>query len=288
MTKELTNTKSPSSQNDKEVFVSTRHRDAPPDLYDPNTPRLGRRESEPHSSEITYLHDILETNFPNGRTIWDLHHYFIVDDIEIDIQFDISYFHDFSIPYTLSSYKASKYGGRKPTLAFNVLSKSTWRADIGENADYCRLLQIPVYIVFPSYHVASAIYKPPFLRAYILQSSGEYHIQEIKDVTIDKDGKINENAVINLSHILPIQLGIMERKKQHEGNLSLYRVILLKKDSFELYLTRVEQEKARADEEKARADEEKARADEEKARADKLEDEVKKLKDQLKQIKKSN
>ena len=79
------------------VKMSTRIENAPPDLFDPNTPRLGRRESEPHSAEITYIHDILTTNFPTGRAVWDLHHYFlgIKDPLkgkEIDIQFDVSFF----------------------------------------------------------------------------------------------------------------------------------------------------------------------------------------------------
>ncbi|MHA1765802.1 MAG: hypothetical protein ACTSVK_06020, partial [Promethearchaeota archaeon] len=57
-------------------FQSTRVRDATPDLFDPKRPRLGRRESEPHSAEVSYLYDVLRTNFPDDRVMWDLHHYF--------------------------------------------------------------------------------------------------------------------------------------------------------------------------------------------------------------------
>src|SRR5271157_3610046 len=46
-----------------------------PDL-DPSLPRIGRRESEPHSAEVSYLHDVLEANFEGSRVFWDLHHYF--------------------------------------------------------------------------------------------------------------------------------------------------------------------------------------------------------------------
>ena len=95
----------------------------PPDTYDPKALRLGRRESEPHSEEVSYLHDVLETNFPNDRTMWDLHHYFIVGKEEIDFQLDISYFKGLDIPHTLSSYHAAKYGNRIPTLGINILSK---------------------------------------------------------------------------------------------------------------------------------------------------------------------
>ena len=70
---------------DGKPVINTRHRDAKPDLYDPSVPRLGRRESEPHSDEISYLYDFLTANFPNDKTTWDLHHYFEKDDLKIDI-----------------------------------------------------------------------------------------------------------------------------------------------------------------------------------------------------------
>jgi hypothetical protein len=86
-----------SSSDGSSVKRSTRIENAPPDLYDPDVPRLGRRESEPHSSEITYIHDVLTANFPESRTVWDLHHYFTgekppLKGKKIDIQFDISFF----------------------------------------------------------------------------------------------------------------------------------------------------------------------------------------------------
>jgi len=63
------------------------------DIEDPyKKPRLGRRESEPQSEDITYLYDVLMTNFPNSRALWDLHHYFLINGNEIDLQFDISFF----------------------------------------------------------------------------------------------------------------------------------------------------------------------------------------------------
>ena len=59
--------------------------------------RLGRRESEPHSAEVSYLFEVLSTNYPSHRTLWDLHHYFGNDREQFDIQFDISLFLNFSI-----------------------------------------------------------------------------------------------------------------------------------------------------------------------------------------------
>ncbi|MHA1821864.1 MAG: hypothetical protein ACTSU2_13080 [Promethearchaeota archaeon] len=75
-------------------FHSTRH-DIEEEEEDPwleNPPRLGRRESEPHSYEITRIYDILKTNFNDSRVTWDLYHYFNVDGDTLDIQFDVSFF----------------------------------------------------------------------------------------------------------------------------------------------------------------------------------------------------
>jgi Uma2 family endonuclease len=167
---------SESNQKTKErepIIRSTRIENVEVIPFDPLTPRLGRRESEPHSEEVSYLYEVLHLNFPDSRTTWDLHHYFIVESEEIDIQFDISFFKDLKIKYSLSSYRASNFNNRVPNIAINFLSKNTWQMDIGIHADYCRLLKIPLYIVFSPYHIGKAIYKPPFLRAYILQPDGD-------------------------------------------------------------------------------------------------------------------
>ncbi|MHA1681185.1 MAG: hypothetical protein ACTSUE_09265 [Promethearchaeota archaeon] len=248
-------------------FRSRRAREMPPDLFDPTKPRLGRRESEPHSAEITYLHDVLTTNFPEDRTMWDLHHYFRTNGIDFDIQFDVSFFKGMNIPFSLPSYRAERFNHKVPTMAINVLSKSTWKTDIGENVDYCQMLKIPLYIVFPAYHVATDFYRPPFVRAYILQDNGLYVVHELKELTINDRGEINPNAVIDTSSIVPFRLGLIQNEGKYNDKLPLYRLVLLKPDEITLLPSKLEREKARADQEKARADQEKARADQEKARA---------------------
>ena len=274
--------------NIKKKFVSTRIRDAPPDTFDPNEPRIGRRESEPHSAEVSYLFDVLQTNFPNDRVIWDLHHYFMHEGRNIDLQFDISYFKNFKIDYSLSSYKASKFNNRIPDMAINILSKSTWRADVGEHVDYCRMLKIPKYILFCPYHVAKNAYKPPFLRVYTLQENGDYHIQELRKVSYEEGNKIDTKIKISFNSTIPFDIGLIKRKKMHEGDVPLYRMVLLNQKNGKLYQTKMEIEKMRADEEKKRADEEKKRADEEKKRAneekkraDELESHLKKYKEKF-------
>ena len=232
----------------KKKFISTRHRDALPDLFDPNEPRIGRRESEPHSAEVTYLFDVLKTNFPKDRAIWDLHHYFDFEKNELDIQFDISYFRNFKIDYSLSSYRASKFNDKVPDLAINILSKSTWTTDIGKHLDICRVLKIPIYLIFCPYHVATTLYKPPFVRAYILKPDGSYHLHELrKEMDFEKIDSINSDQIIDLKQNVPFNIGLVKLKKVHEGKLPLYRMVLINQNDNSLYLTKMEIEKTRAD-----------------------------------------
>lgn len=225
---------------DRENFVSTRHRDAAPDNFDPNKPRLGRRESEPHSAEITYLYNVLRANFPNDRTMWDLHHYFKKNKLEIDIQFDISFFKNLDIPYTLTSYNADQFDDRVPDMAINILSKSTWRSDLAEKVDQCRLLGIPLYIVFPSYHVANDIYKPPFLQAYVLKENGKYEVYELRETINPNSEELNIEATIDVTDIVPFRLGLQKRKRKHQDDESLYRLILIDPEKDKILLTKSE------------------------------------------------
>ncbi|MHA1728943.1 MAG: hypothetical protein ACTSWY_09445 [Promethearchaeota archaeon] len=224
----------------EKALISTRLRDAEPGTFDPNIPRLGRRDSEPHSSEVSYLHDVLTTNFPDDRTVWDLHHFFHKEGMDIDIQFDISYFKDLQIPYTLSSYDASKFENRVPTLAINILSKSTWRSDLAEKVDFCRILKIPLYIVFPAYNVFINIYKPPFLRVYTLQQDGTYKVQELRKSSFKSSGELNLDAVINVVDIVPFRLGLKKQEKKHQENRSLFRLVLIDPNEKRVLLTKLE------------------------------------------------
>ncbi|RMG22040.1 MAG: hypothetical protein D6732_26325 [Methanobacteriota archaeon] len=115
------------------TYLSSRHKQLERDDDDVHPkPRLGRRECEPHSDEINYLYDVLSTNYPEDRTLWDLHHYFLIEGEKIDIQFDISYFKGMQIPYRISSYDAQKFNHRVPTMAIISFlhrpSKMTWES----------------------------------------------------------------------------------------------------------------------------------------------------------------
>ncbi len=266
---------------ERKPFVSTRHRDAEPDTFDPNVPRLGRRESEPHSAEITYLHDVLTTNFPDDRTMWDLHHYFEKERMKIDVQFDISYFKGLKIPYTLSSYHADQFNNKVPTMVINILSKSTWRSDIAEKIDFCRFLAIPLYVIFPSFHVSIDIYKPPFFRAYILQSDGAYKIQEVRKVAINIEGVWDLDAAIDVSDIVPFRLGLKERDVKHQKEEPLYRLVLIAPKKNQILLTEIEEKEQLIREQSQKIMEQSQKITEQSQKIDKLEAENLKLKNRL-------
>jgi Uma2 family endonuclease len=233
-----------------------------PDGFDPNKPRLGRRESEPHSAEITYICDVLRSNFPQDRVTWDLHHYFIVNGEEIDMELDVSLFRGMSLPVQLSSYRAAECGGRVPDLAINVISKSTWRADVGENVDLCNMVKIQVYVIFAPFHVASRPYKPPFLRAYLMDEHGAYQARELREATIAAGKEVNWDATIDCGGRLPFKLGLQELAgEKHEKGWQLYRLVFINPQERAVLRTRLEMERVRADNAEARAEQEKARAD---------------------------
>ncbi|NMC06330.1 MAG: DUF874 family protein [Candidatus Lokiarchaeota archaeon] len=256
------------TQDETRPFKSTRINSMEPDTFDQSQPRIGRRESEPHSLEVGYLHDVLESNFPNHHVLLDLHHYFQVDGDEVDIQFDVSFFLGLSIPYTLSSYRAIDYQNRVPALAINIMSKSTWRADLSENLDLCGMLRIPVYIVFAPFDVATKFYRPPFARVYQLQTNGSYSIKEIRSNCVDKDGTIIAANLIDLDANIPFRIGIEELVSKHEKVQNRYRLVPVHQHSLERLPTRIEQEKQRAEQERQRAEQEKQRAEQERQRAE--------------------
>ena len=265
---------------------STRIDNAPPDLFDPNKPRVGRRESEPHSAEIIYIHNVLTINFPKGRTLWDLHHYFwgkkdALKGKEIDIQFDVSFFKDFQITHTLSSYDGRKYEGKTPDIAINILSKRTWRSDLSEKVDICKDLEISVYAVFSPYKVTSKIYNPPFLRVFILKDDGTYKQEELRSITLKEGEGINEKNIIDISTTLPFRLGLMQLRQQHEEEQPLFRLIFI--DPSEPRILPSITEKAKEAEEKAKEAEEKAKEAEEKVKE--LEKDINKYREKFGELK---
>ncbi|MHC1591272.1 MAG: hypothetical protein ACXQS8_04255, partial [Candidatus Helarchaeales archaeon] len=152
------------------------------------------------------------------------------------------------------------------------------------HVDQCRLLKIPLYVIFSPYHVASSIYKPPFLRAYLLTDNGNYEIKEIHGVSVDDNGSVLVDNVLDVTRLVPFKIGLLKRSTVHESGKALYYLALFDAETMTIYQTRAEKEKARAEKEKARAEKEKARAEKEKARADKLESLLEKYKNKFGEI----
>ncbi len=240
-------------------FVSTRHM-APPEYPEIEPPRLGRRESEPHSIGIMKIYEILEANFPRDRPIMDLHHYFYVKGDKIDIQFDLTYFRNFKLDYTLSSYDAAKFNNRVPDMAINILSKSTYLKDLGYTADICQELKIPVYVIFSTHDISVSLYRPPFLRVHILEDD-KYKVITVNGELFDENNNLIEENIVRTSPLLPFNLGLLRLPTLHESGTPNYMLAILNPETKELYKTRSEIEKERADKEKERADKEKERAD---------------------------
>jgi len=257
-------------------FESTRIHSMVPDTFDPSQPRVGRRESEPHSTEVSYIHDVLATNFPQHHVLWDLHHYFQLENEELDVQFDISFFLDFSIDYTLSSYRAVEHDNRVPRMVINILSKSTWRADLSDNLDHAKMVKIPVYVVFSPFDMATRPYQPPFARAYLMQPDGEYIQKEVRHAGHPSETRVAQSNQIDMEGQVPFNIGLVVLDKKHEKSKNVYRLVIIDKDTSEILPSKVElqeryakQETQRAEQEKQRAEQEKQRAEQEKQRAEK-------------------
>ena len=239
--------------------------------------RLGRRESEPHSAEVSYLFEVFSSNFPKHRTIWDLHHYFEIGGKRVDIQFDISFFLDFALPEDLPSYTAADFNKRIPDLVINVLSKSTWEKDLSKIQELCRRLSIPTYIVFLSYPIVPTVFSTPFLRVYNLEEDGLYSMHELNSFMYDQTILVDSAAQIQLRDVFPFSLALQKLSRTYLGQKVRSRLILLKKGTNERYLVKHEIEKLRADEQAKRADVQTKRADEQTKRAEDAEKKVKEL-----------
>jgi Uma2 family endonuclease len=200
-------------------------------------PRVGRRESEPHSYEISYIFDVLSTNFPNDRTFWDLHHYFRIEGEEDERCFDISWFRNFQLPEEQSYYKAWDHNNRIPDLVINVLSHSTWMKDISEIVDFCKEVKIPTYIVYAPYHIANRLYKPPFLRIYQLKDDGHYDYRDCRIAAKTPSNlEINQDALISLGSKYPFLIGLEQLPKKHANGSDRFRLIFVNPNSKSQYL----------------------------------------------------
>ncbi len=250
---------------------STRHELAKLDQEDEKpAPRLGRRESEPHSDEINYLYEVLSSNYPNDRTFWDLHHYFFFEGERLDIQFDISYFRNMDVPFRISSYDASKYGNRVPTMAINVLSSSTFKNDLGIVLQQCQRLRIPIYVILSDHLPSPSYVKAPFLKIYY-EDGEQYRTVETSAICCKEGEEVDQSKLLDVRpDLLPFKFGLMERKQKYLKNelFSLYYLILVDRKTGKRLLTPKEMVALQAREEQRKAEEAQRKAEEAQRKAE--------------------
>ncbi len=256
------------------VYLGSRHREAALRQMQEKprpTPRLGRREYEPHSHKINYLHDVLTTYFPDDRAFWDLHHYFDLEGNQIDLQFDISYFKGLIFLDQVSSFRSKGFDGRIPTMAINILSSSTYNTDLGLTAQTCQELGILVYVIFSDHIFEPKAVKAPFLKV-IYEEGGRYHMAELHEPFCTEEGNIDPSKLLDIRpDLLPFMFDIMELKdrywkkgKQHR----LYQLILIDRKTGEKLRTKAEMALEKAEEAKRRAQEAERRTEEAEKKAE--------------------
>ncbi|MHA1819170.1 MAG: hypothetical protein ACTSVC_01770, partial [Promethearchaeota archaeon] len=175
---------------------------------------------------------------------------------------DISFFEDFKLDYLLYNYKSSEHNNRIPLVIINLMSRSTWRKDIGFVVDKCRSIKVPFYIIFSMYKLKVDDYDPPFLRIYEYNASiDNYRIYEIRDYA-KEEGKLEINEDYLYSHkSLPFRVGLEKLKIGTPDTKNLARLLLVKKEKLEELITPTELEKKRAEEAEKRAEEQRKRAE---------------------------
>ncbi len=246
-------------------------------------PRLGRRESEPHSDEINHLYEVLSFNYPNDRTFWDLHHYFFFEGERLDIQFDISYFRDMDVPFRISSYDARKFGNRVPTMAINVLSSSTFKNDLGIVLQQCQRLGVPVYVILSDHLPSPSYVKAPLLKIYY-EEGGQYRTVETSAICCKEGEEVDQSKLLDVRpDLLPFKLGIMERKQKYlkDELTPLYFLVLVDRKTGKRLLTPKEMAAQRALEAQKQAEEAQKRAEEAQKRAEKAQKQAEELQRKL-------
>ncbi len=190
--------------------------------YGDHPPRSGRKEHEPHSMAVNRLHDVLAANFPGDRVMRDLHHHFtVLEDGGIrtryDLIFDIAFYQDLAIPDLLEEFISSEHGHRVPTMAINSPTMRTWDVDMAGYVEACKMLGIPLYIVFEAFHVVKQLPAPPFLRAYYFDENGDHVHVDLRRVFIKEGGlresRLLEDNVLSFPGVVPFQIGLMELRE---------------------------------------------------------------------------
>lgn len=190
--------------------------------------RNGRRESEPHSFEVTYLFKITYFHFPESRIITDLHHFFRLNGKVLDLLFDVTYYPGLKIPHWLEEFDSAKYGNRVPEMVINVLSMRTWKKDCTETVKKCHALRIPIYMYFTPYDVAPDLHQPPYLKVYMLDENMDYKAFTIKEYAA-KEGEagFDLEKMVSLAPRLYLAVGLELLERKMKGGTDRCRLFFV-------------------------------------------------------------
>jgi len=87
--------------------------------------------------------------------------------------------------------------------------------------------------------VTSILYKPPFVRVYILKDN-KYEHKDYKEITLKEGGELDPDKIIDLPEKIPFRIGIMLRKRKHYDNSPLYRLVIIDKNEDKILPTSYE------------------------------------------------
>jgi len=222
-------------------------------------PRLGRRDSMPHTNHIEYIRSVLKKNFPNDTTISDLWHYFQVEMQEEKFIPDIAFYETFKLDRDLKSYKSIEHGNKIPLLIINMMSQSTWKNDVSEIVKKCLKVKIPFYIVYTMYSIKVDEYEPPFLRIYeYKEEKNDYEIIEIRRYAKYEESEMIEEKNLYYNEKLPFRVGLEKILNIIEGERESRILIVDKKELKKLLSEKecVEYEKKKIEDEKKKIEDE--------------------------------
>jgi len=211
-------------------------------------PRLGRRDSLPHTNQIEYIGSVLKANFPNDTVLTDLWHYFQVGNYIEKFVPDIAFYKDFKLDNLIKSYKSIEHNNKIPLVVINMMSHSTWKNDVSEIVQKCLRVGIAFYIIYTMYSIDVEENNPPFLRIYEYnEERGEYDITEIREYAkYEESEDIYEKALYS-NDKLPFRIGLEKTLGKSDGE-RVSRLLIVDKKELKKLLSKDEIETNKAKE----------------------------------------
>ena len=251
-------------------------------------PRLGRRDSLPHTNQIEYIGSVLKANFPNDTVLTDLWHYFQVGNYIEKFVPDIAFYKDFKLDNLIKSYKSIEHNNKIPLVVINMMSHSTWKNDVSEIVQKCLRVGIAFYIIYTMYSIDVEENNPPFLRIYEYnEERGEYDITEIREYAKYEEKEEIDESKIYSNERLPFRVGLEKTLGKSDGERVSRLLIIDKKElkkllsMEEIEIKKAKEAEYKAEEERKKVEEERKKAEEERKKREEAENQIKKMEEIL-------